>query len=95
MSRWVGESVVFCWPLGLWGSGGFFVGVVCADKLMRVWRTSGDEEWILVHVEVQSQKQVIFPVRMFIYYYRLRDRYNRQVASLAVLGDGQNGWRPD
>ncbi|MFV2070285.1 MAG: hypothetical protein ACC645_25240, partial [Pirellulales bacterium] len=21
------------------------------DKLMRVWRTPGDEEWILVHIE--------------------------------------------
>ena len=25
------------------------------DKLVRVWRTTGGEEWILVHVEVQSQ----------------------------------------
>ena len=60
------------------------VGQRVADKLMRVWRNSGDEEWILVHVEVQNQKRVIFPERMFIYYYRLRDRYNRQVARVST-----------
>ena len=26
------------------------------DKLMRVWRIAGDEQWILVHIEVQSQR---------------------------------------
>lgn len=64
------------------------------DKLIRVWRASGDEQWILVHVEVQSQTQAEFPRRMFVYYYRLLDRYNRGVASLAVLGDEEPGWRP-
>ena len=52
------------------------VGKRGADKLMQVWRIPGDEEWIMVHVEVQSQRQAIFPERMFIYHYRLRDRYN-------------------
>jgi len=49
----------------------------------------------MVHVEVQSQKRPNFPERMFIYHYRLRDRYNRRVANLAVLGDEQASWRPD
>ncbi len=31
---------------------------------------------------------------MFVYYYRLFDRYARQVASLAVLGDERATWRP-
>ncbi len=31
---------------------------------------------------------------MFVYYYRLLDRYARQVASFAVLGDERLGWRP-
>ncbi|MEQ9549666.1 MAG: hypothetical protein RIM23_08620 [Coleofasciculus sp. G3-WIS-01] len=26
-----------------------------ADKLVKVWRCSGEEQWVLVHVEVQSQ----------------------------------------
>jgi len=46
------------------------------DKLVRVWRTTGQEEWILVHVEVQSQPEAGLPERMFVYHYRLQDRYN-------------------
>jgi hypothetical protein len=65
------------------------------DKLMRVWSSTGDEEWILVHVEVQSQPEASFPKRMFVYHYRLLDRYNRSVVSLAVLGDENADWRPD
>ena len=66
-----------------------------ADKLVKVWRTSGQEEWVLVHVEVQSQHEQDFAERMFVYNYRLFDRYNRKVASFAVLGDNRPTWRPD
>ncbi|HEX5446890.1 MAG TPA: hypothetical protein VFW87_23945 [Pirellulales bacterium] len=65
------------------------------DKLARVWRSSGKEEWVLVHVEVQSQEEKAFAKRMFVYNYRLFDRYNRKVASFAVLGDNRPAWRPD
>ncbi len=65
------------------------------DKLVKVWRTSGQEEWVLVHVEVQAQEEAGFARRMYVYNYRLFDRYNREVASLAVLADDRPGWRPD
>ncbi|MBC8875225.1 MAG: cytosolic protein [Planctomycetes bacterium] len=65
------------------------------DKLMKVWRRDGKEEWVLIHGEVQSQQDPEFPVRMYTYNYRLFDRYNRNVVSLAVLGDDQRGWRPE
>src|SRR5947209_12902059 len=65
------------------------------DKLVKVWRSGGAEEWVLVHVEVQSQEEADFSQRMYVYNYRLFDRYNRKVASLAVLGDDRPGWRPD
>ena len=32
---------------------------------------------------------------MYVYNYRLFDRYNREVASFAVLGDDDPHWRPD
>jgi hypothetical protein len=70
------------------------VGPRGVDKLMRVWRNSGEEEWILVHIEVQSQRTRDLPERIFVYHYRLLDRYNREVVSLAVLGDDQVNWRP-
>jgi hypothetical protein len=65
-----------------------------ADKLVKVYRAGGEESWILAHVEVQSQEETDFPRRMFVYNYRIFDRYNRSVASLAVLGDENINWRP-
>lgn len=65
------------------------------DKLVKLWRRNGDEAWVLVHVEVQSQEETGFAERMYIYNYRLFDRYHRLVASFAVLGDERSGWRPD
>ncbi|MCZ7574879.1 MAG: hypothetical protein M5U01_40525 [Ardenticatenaceae bacterium] len=71
------------------------VGPRRVDKLVRVWRQGGAEAWVLVYVEVQSQAEASFARRMYVYHYRLFDRYERLVASLAVLGDEQPGWRPD
>ena len=70
-------------------------GTRIVDKLVRVYRKSGEEAWILIHVEVQNQPHADFPERMFVYHYRIRDRYNRPVVSLAVLGDETKTWRPD
>jgi len=49
---------------------------------------------VLVHVEVQGQYEANFAERMFGYYARIRDRYQRPVISLAVLTDGRRRWRP-
>jgi hypothetical protein len=65
-----------------------------ADKLVKVWRQSGEETWVLVHVEIQAQPEVAFAERMFVYYYRLFDRYRLPLASLAVLADERMDWRP-
>lgn len=65
-----------------------------ADKLVKVWRKSGEETWVMAHIEIQGQEETGFSERMFTYNYRLRDRYNRSVASLAVLGDERATWRP-
>jgi len=64
------------------------------DKLVKVWRKDGAETWVLIHVEVQGQPEEEFVRRMYVYNYRLFDRYNRVVVSLAVLTDEQASWRP-
>ncbi|BAT56699.1 hypothetical protein NOS3756_57110 (plasmid) [Nostoc sp. NIES-3756] len=64
------------------------------DKLVKIYRIGGEESWLLIHVEVQSQEEDDFPKRMFVYNYRIFDRYDRSVASLAVLGDDNINWRP-
>jgi len=64
------------------------------DKLVRVALLNGVEEWIYIHVEVQGTKQAEFAKRMFVYNYRIYDRYDKSVASLAVLTDGHAHWKP-
>jgi hypothetical protein len=71
------------------------VGRRLVDKLVKVWRKNGAEEWVLIHIEVQSQPETVFPQRMYVYNYRLFDRYNRKVVSLAILADDRPSWRPD
>jgi hypothetical protein len=66
-----------------------------ADKLFKVWRRDGREAWLLVHIEVQGQRDSTFPERMFVYHYRIYDRYRRTIVSLAALCDEHAGWRPD
>lgn len=65
-----------------------------ADKLVKVWLKDGTETVILIHIEVQSQVQSDFPKRIYLYNSRLRDKYDLQVISLAVLGDTNRNWRP-
>jgi hypothetical protein len=71
------------------------LGKRLADKLVQVWRKDGEDAWVLAHVEVQGQERSNFAKRMFVYNYRIFDRYDRPVASLAVLSDERTGWRPD
>lgn len=65
------------------------------DKLVKIYLRNGEEAWVLLHVEVQSQEECDFAERMFTYHYRIYDRYKRSVASLAVLGDERRNWRPN
>jgi hypothetical protein len=65
------------------------------DKLAKVWTLAGEEEWVLVHVEVQSQYDADFAPRMYRYNRRLLDKHGRMPASLAVLGDESPTWRPE
>ena len=66
-----------------------------ADKLYQVWLLNGQQVWILIHIEIQSQHETDFPQRMYIYNYRAFDLYHRPVISLAVLGDERANWRPN
>ncbi len=66
-----------------------------ADKLYKVWLLNGQEIWILIHIEIQSQYDKEFPLRMFIYNYRAFDLYHQPVISLAILGDETKSWRPN
>jgi hypothetical protein len=64
------------------------------DKLFRVVRRDGVEEWLLIHIEVQSQPDPRLSERMYRYHHRIGDRYDRPVVSLAVLADRTPRFRP-
>ena len=66
-----------------------------ADALVQVTLISGEPRWIYIHIEVQGQRDADFAQRMFTYNYRLYDRYACPIASLAVLADDDDGWKPD
>ena len=70
------------------------LGARFVDKLVRVTEIGGVESWIYIHVEVQGTKQPEFAERMFVYNYRIFDRYKRPVASLVVLADEHKMWKP-
>jgi hypothetical protein len=70
------------------------LGTRFVDKLVRVTELSGEESWIYIHVEVQGTRQAEFAKRMFVYNYRIFDRYEKPVASLAVLADEHKQWKP-
>ena len=69
-------------------------GRLLADKLVKVWLTTGEETFVLVHIEIQGQLELDFAQQMYIYNHRLFDRYNREVISFTVLGDDELNWRP-
>ena len=70
------------------------IGKRLVDKVAKVWLLDGEEAWVLVHVEVQGQYDSQFAKRMYTYNYRLFDRHQQQVISLAVLADEEANWRP-
>jgi hypothetical protein len=70
------------------------LGERLADKLFKVWRRDGEEQIVFAHLEVQGEYEAAFEQRMFVYNYRIYDRYQKPVVSLAVLGDDRDGWRP-
>jgi hypothetical protein len=70
------------------------LGKRLVDKLVKIYRRGGEETWVLIHLEIQSQHETNFAERMFVYNYRIYDRYSKSVASLAVLGDESAVWRP-
>jgi len=63
-----------------------------ADKLVKVFHLDGEEEWVLIHVEIQGDTSHWrdFSERMFRYFYRILDRYKRPVSAIAFF-TGQDG----
>lgn len=64
------------------------------DKLVKVWLKSGEELWVLLHIEVQGQRETGFEERVYVYHFRLFDRFHAPVATFVILTDEEENWRP-
>jgi hypothetical protein len=64
------------------------------DKLVKVFKKSGGEEWVLIHIEVQSYTDQDFAQRMFQYYYRILDLYNQPITAFAIFADTNKNFHP-
>jgi len=65
------------------------------DKLVKAYTKQGMEEWILIHVEVQSYKDHDFAKRMFQYYYRILDQYDKPITAFAIFADATKDFHPN
>jgi len=65
------------------------------DKLAKVYLIDGSEKWLLIHIEIQGYAQDEFPERMFVYNYRIFDKFRHDVVSLALLTDENSSFHPN
>jgi len=66
-----------------------------ADKLVEVCLLDGSVQWVLIHIEVQAQRDASLARRVLDYNYRIFKQYEQPVASLVLLADEDPKWRPD
>lgn len=66
-----------------------------AHKLVALYLRDGSEHWVLVHIEIQAQRDDAFARRVHALNNRIFEQHDRPVASLAVLADDDPHWHPD
>ena len=76
------------------------VGKRYSDVLMKVYLKDGSTKCIciFIHVEVQGTRDSYFMERIFVYFYRIFDKYREEgseVISLGILTDEDENYRPD
>jgi len=55
------------------------------DKLVKVFNNRGTEAWILIHVEVQGYVDPTFAQRMYQYFARIFDKYQKPITAFAIF----------
>jgi len=71
------------------------IGKRFADELVKVFLKDGSEKWILIHIEVQGTAEIQLEKRIFVYHYRIFDKYEKESVSLVLLTDKNPHYRPD
>jgi hypothetical protein len=65
-----------------------------ADKLIKIWTTSGQEIWCLLHLEIQGYDDPQFAERMHEYFYRIRDKFHVPVTALVIYTNSNPAHQP-
>lgn len=64
------------------------------DKLIKIFLKNGQEQWVLIHTEIQSYTDKNFEKRMYQYYSRIFDKYDKDIEAIAIFtfsGDSNKG----
>ncbi len=64
------------------------------DKLVKVHCKNGNNEWILVHIEIQGYNDAYFGRRMFTYYSRILDKYDKPITAFAIFTESNAAFKP-
>jgi predicted transposase/invertase (TIGR01784 family) len=69
------------------------------DVLMKAYLKEGEPKFfcVLIHVEVQGTQKVSFMDRIFVYFYRIFEKFRKkgmEVVTLAILTDENENYRP-
>jgi hypothetical protein len=65
------------------------------DILMRVYLKDGSRKSFLLHVEVQAYYELLFPSRVFHYFYRIKDYLQEPIETLVIMIDDDPNYRPN
>lgn len=70
------------------------IGQRFVDTLVKVYSKEGHPIGILLSTEIQAKQEAEFSNRLYVYNYRIYDRYQLPVMTLAVLADNNPNLRP-
>ena len=70
------------------------IGKRFVDKLFKVKTSEGQEEVILIHIEIQGKKEEEFSKRLFQYYCKLFTKRDQSILTLAILTGDNRNWHP-
>ena len=65
------------------------------DFLIRVYFKDGTTKCFLLHIEVQGYADPNFELRVFQYYYRIKDKFQEPLETLVIMIDEDPDYRPD
>ncbi|MSU31080.1 MAG: hypothetical protein EXS25_00165 [Pedosphaera sp.] len=69
-------------------------GLQRVDKIVKVALKDQRQRGILIHLEIQCQKETNFEERIYLYNCRIYGRYEETAFSFVVYGDTDPDWQP-